>query len=76
MKNYKYTIDILPEADGKGYYVVVPALPGCYSQGSTVEEALQNAEEAIALHVSELKRTGEGVPIEGSSFQSIVEVAA
>lgn len=31
------SVDILPEEDGEGFYVVVPALPGCFSQGKTVE---------------------------------------
>ena len=39
MARYRYTVDILPEEDGKDYYVVVPALPGCFSQGRTIEEA-------------------------------------
>jgi predicted RNase H-like HicB family nuclease len=37
------------EAD-KGYSVAVPALPGCFSQGDTFEEARQNIEEAIRLY--------------------------
>jgi antitoxin HicB len=75
-KSIKFSIDILPESDGKGYYVVVPSLPGCYSQGRTVEEALTNAREAIALHLDELKKNGEPIPKNGAGFQSVVEVAA
>jgi len=75
-KTLKYVIDILPEEDGKGYYVVVPALPGCFSHGRTVEEAKENIAEAIALHIAELKRSGEPVPHEGTGFQSIIEIAA
>lgn len=37
------------EADN-GYSVAVPALPGCFSQGDTFEEARQNIEEAIRLY--------------------------
>lgn len=33
-----------------GYSVAVPALPGCYSQGETFEEAQRNIAEAIALY--------------------------
>jgi predicted RNase H-like HicB family nuclease len=75
-KLFKYSIDILPEEDGKGYYVVVPALPGCFSQGKTVEEAKRNIEEAISLHLSEMKRKGEPIPKEGAGYQSIIEIAA
>ena len=38
------------EEDG-GFSVSVPALPGCFSQGDTFEEALRNIEEAIALYL-------------------------
>jgi predicted RNase H-like HicB family nuclease len=75
-KILKYSIDILPEEDGKGYYVVVPALPGCFSQGRTVEEAMEHVREAVALHIAELKRRGEPIPREGAGFQSVIEIAA
>lgn len=75
-ETFRYLIDILPEEDGKGYYVVIPALPGCFSQGKTVEEAKQNAKEAIALHIAELKKNGESFVHEGTGYQSIIEIAA
>jgi len=36
---FRYTIEIIPESDGVGYYVTVASLPGCFSQGKTIEEA-------------------------------------
>ena len=51
---------IIPgEPDEGGYWVKVPALPGCFTQGETVEEALSNAKEAIELYVSVLIDDGE-----------------
>lgn len=47
------------EKDEAGYFVAeVPALPGCFSQGRTREEALQNVQEAIAgwLEVMEARQ--------------------
>jgi predicted RNase H-like HicB family nuclease len=38
------------ETDG-GYSVWVPDLPGCTSQGETIEEAMSNIKEAIALYL-------------------------
>lgn len=38
-----------PDPEDGGYVVSCPALPGCHSQGETVEEALSNIREAIAL---------------------------
>jgi predicted RNase H-like HicB family nuclease len=42
-----YTVVIHEETTG-GFWGEVPALPGCYSQGKTVEELLSNLREAIA----------------------------
>ncbi len=71
-----YSVDVLPEEDGKGFYVIVPALPGCFSQGKTVEESLENAEEAIALHIHALRRQGMKVPLESTTIHTTIEVAA
>ena len=38
------------QEDG-GYTVYVPSLPGCISQGETIEEALKNIKEAIELYL-------------------------
>jgi antitoxin HicB len=42
--------------------IIVPSLPGCYSQGETVEEALQNIRKAIELHIDSMIAEGEVVP--------------
>jgi len=42
----KYAVVIHPEPSG-GFWAEVPALPGCYSQGETIEELLGNVREAI-----------------------------
>ena len=73
----RFTVAILPESDGSGYYVVVPALPGCFSQGATVEEARTNIAEALALHVRALRRTGSPLPHEAEpGLQTVVSVVA
>lgn len=48
--------------DQRAYGVVVPALPGCFSAGDTLEDALTNAREAILLHVEALLDAGENLP--------------
>jgi antitoxin HicB len=52
---------LIPDETG-GYVVEVPSLPGCYSQGETVEEALANIKEAIELHIEDMVASGEDVP--------------
>lgn len=74
--SFRFAIDVLPEEDGKGYYVVVPALPGCFSQGRSIEEAMKNAKEAISLHVRALKKQGEKIPTRERTFHTVVEIAA
>ncbi len=53
---------IIHKAEEGGYWVEVPALPGCYSQGETQEEALENVREAIELYLEVLREEGQAVP--------------
>jgi predicted RNase H-like HicB family nuclease len=41
-----------------------PALQGCYSQGDTYEQALENLKDAIKLHIEARQSLGEPIPIE------------
>ena len=47
MATYRYTIELYPDKEEGGYTVLVPALPGCVSQGETVDECLARIKEAI-----------------------------
>ncbi|PIP06489.1 MAG: HicB family protein [Syntrophobacteraceae bacterium CG23_combo_of_CG06-09_8_20_14_all_50_8] len=42
---------VMEPSDEGGYTVIVPALPGCISEGDTKEEALANIREAIELYL-------------------------
>ena len=46
---------IVHQAEEGGFWVEVPALPGCYSQGESVEDTLRNVKEAIALYLETLR---------------------
>lgn len=61
----RYTLLLTPDPEEGGYTVTVPALPGCITEGDTVEEVIENAKEAIALYVEGLEASGEPVPEEG-----------
>jgi predicted RNase H-like HicB family nuclease len=57
---------VLEPSDEGGYTVYVPSLRGCLSEGETVEEALENIQEAIELYLEPLEdelSTQEGVII-------------
>ena len=47
----RYTVVLNPKLDGDGYSVVVPALPGCFTEGDTVEETLKMAKDAIVTYL-------------------------
>lgn len=73
---YTYTIVVEPEQGG-GYFVTVPALPGCFTRGSTIEECQERAVEAIEAHIRGLRADGEMVPEEiGTPRLLAVTVAA
>lgn len=55
---------VIRRAEEGGFWAEVPALPGCYSQGETVEETLENIREAIEGHMEALQQEGLGVPPE------------
>ena len=61
MKTWDFKVLLEPDRDG-AYVVVCPSLPGCYSQGDTVDEALANIREAIELCLEDLQEHGEPIP--------------
>lgn len=76
MHDRHYTIILHPDPEG-GYTVTVPVLPGCVTQGETLEEAIVMAKDAIQLYIESLIADGEPVPEEHEHPQAIiVNVAA
>ena len=55
MKFYSFEVVIEKEPDGGGYLAYSPTLPGCFSNGSTVEDAKRNIREAIQQHIEVLR---------------------
>ena len=71
----KYNVILTPDLEDGGYTVTVPALPGCISEGDTVEEALTNISDAIALFLASMQSHGEAAPKEVDAIIATVEVA-
>ncbi len=67
----EYTIILDPDAEGSGYTVTVPALPGCITQGKTKAEAIERTREAIALYIESLVADGEPIPQEDHPVELI-----
>jgi len=68
-----YTI-LIHQAEEGGFWSEVPALPGCYSQGETIDETLRNSKEAIEVHLLALKEDLVAAPVEESLFIGKVHV--
>ncbi len=62
MNQYHYTVILDHQAEG-GYHVFCPALPGCRSEGDSLDEALENIKEAMEVYVESLKTHGEEIPL-------------
>ena len=62
----KYLIAIEPGDGERAFGVVVPDLPGCFSAGDTLDEAVDNAREAIELWLETVIDDGGAVPEPGS----------
>ena len=48
----RFTVVLTPEPNDTAYNVSVPALPGCFTWGATVEEALAHARDAISVFLA------------------------
>ena len=70
----RFRLPVIIEKDRSGYFAACPALQGCYTQGNSYEEALQNIEEAISLHVEDRIENGEQIPISEEISFTTVEV--
>jgi len=57
----KYTVVI--NKTEYGYDVHCPALPGCHSQGDTVEEAIENIKDAIHTYLSMIEEETKGASV-------------
>ncbi|HYB89667.1 MAG TPA: type II toxin-antitoxin system HicB family antitoxin [Candidatus Binataceae bacterium] len=61
MRVLNFKVFLQPEEEG-GYSVSCPALPGCHSQGDSLDEALANIKEAIELTLEDMRAQGEPIP--------------
>jgi predicted RNase H-like HicB family nuclease len=68
MPELNYRLIFRPEPEG-GYTVSVPALPGCVTFGSTLEEARDMARDAVEAYLASLQRHGEPLPDDSDTFE-------
>jgi antitoxin HicB len=71
---FNYTVIFEPAKEG-GFIVHVPALPGCHTQGETLDEAYQMAQDAIYGYIKTLQQMRKEVPTEvGDSIVARIPV--
>ena len=67
---------LLTPEEEEGFSVNVPSLPGCFTQGETIEEAIEMAKEAISLYVESLEAEGQLVPDDNRTLEYSLTLAS
>ncbi len=70
----KFTVILTPDADDGGFVAECPAIPGCVSEGDTVEDALVNIKDAIEGCLESLAANQQTLPEETPVIVATVEV--
>ena len=71
----RFRFSVVAERDAAGYFVFCPELQGCYSQGATYEEAMENIRDAIRLHVADRLAAREELPAVQAVSLATVDVS-
>jgi predicted RNase H-like HicB family nuclease len=75
-KNTKYNFSVIVEQDEDGFVASCPELQGCYSQGETYEEVMENIKDAVSLILEELRAEKQEIPAQHPISLSMVSVMA
>ena len=73
MKNYRFSIIV--EKDEDGYFASCNELQGCYTQGETYEQVMENIKDAIQLHIEDRIETGEEISQPQNISLTLMDVA-
>jgi antitoxin HicB len=65
MQKVTYTVHVEPAEEG-GYVAFFPALPGCHTQGETLDEVIAMAKDALTGYLESLRAYGDPIPMEKS----------
>ena len=73
MNTYKFSVVV--EKDPEGYFAYCPELQGCFTQGNTYEEVMENIKDSIRLHIEDRIENGEDIPQSESVSLTLMEIA-
>ena len=62
LDSYRFSVRQLSKGEGGGYLVEFPDIPGCMSDGETVEEAIANGRQALRDCIAVFKESGRKIP--------------
>jgi len=65
LDQYQFTVRPLSKEEGGGYLVEYPDIPGCMSDGETIEEAIANGREALRDCIAVFSEAGRKIPKPG-----------
>ena len=71
----RYPVIVSPDLEDGGFVAECPALPGCVSEGETIESAMANIRDAIEGCLRVLRDRGEPTPEPSNTLLATVEVA-
>ncbi|WP_129127590.1 type II toxin-antitoxin system HicB family antitoxin [Geomonas oryzae] len=74
-ETYMHEISPLSPEDGGGFLITFPDLPGCMSDGATVEEAIANGRDAFSAWVAAALDMGKPIPEPTSKPMELVEAS-
>jgi predicted RNase H-like HicB family nuclease len=72
----RFTVLLTPDPEDGGFVAECPSIPGCVSEGATVEEALRNIKEAIEGCLESLAAHQQPLPWEGPVIVATVDADA
>ena len=70
-----YHVSVIVEKDKDGYFAFSPDLKGCYTQGESYEEVIENIKDAIRLNIEDRLADGEQVSMPDTVSLTSLEVA-
>lgn len=74
-EEYMHEVAPLPKEDGGGFVITFPDLPGCMSDGETIEETIANGRDAFIAWISATADMGKPIPMPAAKPVELIEAS-